>query len=117
MEKDYKDYEELEGKIVDVINSSVEEHIQGHVVGIDYDIGITIVDANDHERYILCYTGPAAEKFSVVRDFAIYNQLFNYTKNAIERGVIDLDELFYFTQKISVSTGRNPSKETCPFGR
>lgn len=51
-------YEELEGKIIDCYNEGI--HKKGRVVGCDPDIGITIVDKDDPNDYLLCLIGPSS---------------------------------------------------------
>ena len=57
MEEKKNCYEELEGKTIVWFENSGKEY-EGYVAGCDYDIGITIVDAEDKEHNLTCLNGP-----------------------------------------------------------
>ena len=49
-------YEKMEGKIVDYVDGVGT--IKGKIIGCDKDIGVTIVDNDNPDKYLLCYAGP-----------------------------------------------------------
>ena len=81
-----EDYEALEGKIIDYLNSNGKT--KGKVVGCDPDIGITIVAAGDPTNYLMCLQGPLSplwpkEKrkgFNKKRSKIIFNAIVNQIK-------------------------------------
>lgn len=53
-------YEHLRGKVIPVKNAEGLENIL--VVDLEFDIGITIVNTDDHNQYISCLQGPVAKR-------------------------------------------------------
>lgn len=53
-----RDYPELEGKVIEYVNPDFPEIKSVLVVGVNYDIGITLVNAEDKTDYLYCLVGP-----------------------------------------------------------
>ena len=114
-----ENYEEFEGKIIDFYNEFLG-NIRGLIVGCDPDIGITIVDADNNDRYLFCLTGP----FSPNWDFGdIEKERYKqYFENAIEqfkkgelKEEIILNLRNFLHKKVVVDYGA--SADFCPFGQ
>ena len=58
-----RDYPELEGKVIKYVNPDFPEIKSALVVGVNYDIGITLVNAEDSSDYLCCLTGPASPRW------------------------------------------------------
>ena len=83
------DYPELEGKLVDYeYRDGVVK--TGIVVGCNRSLGITIVNAENKEHYLVCFAGPVAPGGGHSFDpFACtYNEFFDYTLECIKEGHI-----------------------------
>ena len=93
------DYSKLEGKKIEYFwGDNIRE---GLVVGVDFNIGITIVDANNHDNFILCLAGPLSptrEQFVTMTDKQ-YKNSFNYYIEAIKSGKLNMDEATDFYEK------------------
>ena len=107
-----RDYPELEGKVVkctDGINECFSR-----VVGCNYDIGITMVDADFQEKYTFCLHGPSSPKWGEGRDKKKHSIEFPVWVEMIERGHVDTA---YFYEKCGRKDFQNnPTKDNCPFG-
>lgn len=51
-----KDFPELEGKTI-IYEYPDGDTVSGVVVGCNLDVGITVVDADDKDHYLMCITG------------------------------------------------------------
>lgn len=89
-----KDYSHLEGKIIDWVNEESNEKYKVNVANIEYDIGITMVVAENYTRpsgskirknitEMTCINGPNSPHKTVEN----YDDLFKYCASAIEKGV------------------------------
>lgn len=110
-------YEKLEGK--EIIYTMGDDTLIGKVVGIDYDIGITVVDKNDTDRYLICIPGPCSPHGTVEYPdylFDSYDEEFFFSFEAIKDGVFDYDKLMEKAKDGMPFFAFGPSKETCPFG-
>jgi len=58
-----RDYPELEGKVIKYVNPDFPEITSALVVGVNYDIGITLVNAEDTTDYLCCLTGPLSPQW------------------------------------------------------
>ncbi len=107
------DYPQLEGKIIKYSpyidlkakrkgDRYGEYVMSGLVVGCNTSVGITIVDATDKDRYLVCFTGPVAPGGSNVKHWD--QGIWEYIINAIGRGVVNNYDLLAF----------NPEKPTLP---
>lgn len=103
-------------EIIKVIyGSEPEDFDAGLVVGCDPDVGITIVNADDHEEFLLCANGPAAPLvvYSPRETQSWVEVVYPYLKNKIDSGVLDLLKYNAGIQ----GSGGNPTAENCPFGQ
>jgi len=83
------DYPELEGKIVKVIfNNSLRK---GKVIGVNYDVGITVVELNNLRTFFICLN----RKIHTINSYSFfkYDYMFKLFIESIQFGIIDLDEL------------------------
>ena len=80
------DYPELEGKLIET------DYETGVVVGCNRSLGITIVDAQNKDHFLVCFAGPIAPGGGT--DFSDYTctymEMFDYTLECIKAGVIDM---------------------------
>jgi hypothetical protein len=86
------DYPELEGNKVDYLGLD-EGDLVGKVVGFDYDIGITIVDVNDKNNYLLCINGPNSPLGKANKNLVKYKRIFYAIVGLIEKGKMHIDEV------------------------
>jgi len=100
-------YERLEGKTV------IVEGIEGIVVGCDKDVGLTIVDKNDKNHYLLCLVGPSSPNWKSFYVEGTYHKIMNLAIDMINSGHIYYD---YFHINNNVGTFYS-SAETCAFGQ
>ena len=94
-----KDYSHLEKKKLDYICS--EEHQaynQLKVAMIDYNIGVTIVNAEDPTEEVACLNGPMSPHKDSY-DENSYDKVFEFMLNQIEEGTIDSYKLEAFHMK------------------
>ncbi len=87
-----EDYEKYEGKVVKAVRDDDETVFDALIVGLDFDIGFTIVDNNDKDNYLACLLGDTVFKddnFSK-EDYKIF---FDEIVKQIKSGVINLDEM------------------------
>jgi hypothetical protein len=92
-----KDYPELEGKEINVIIGWVDgtiENIKGIVVGCNYDIGMTIKNADPKSsyKYLLCGTGPSSPLWKPQFDLQLYKKSFNNFVRQVQKGEIDISQ-------------------------
>lgn len=113
------DYEKLEGKIVKYRWGYLPQ-VKGLVVGVDRDIGITIVNAEDHEHYFLCLKGPSSPQWEKFRKrsrkseedyISEYYKWFDILVEQIKNGRCEPKIL----RTISAIRPGYPSAESCPF--
>lgn len=122
--------EKLQKRQFEVIDS--ENRINGLLVGIDYDIGITIVDADDPKHHLFCANGRKTYCKYCYRseeDFLlIFNKVFAYIVKGIRCGVVDFDEMVDLIYpkstsmevellKLIISASLKPSSDNCPFNK
>jgi len=92
----------------------------GLVVGCDPDIGITIVNADNTEEFLICLRGPLAPnvlKGDPCYTNGEYKQAFDDYAARITLGVVDLPAHEQKMQGIGIGTGTSPSHKNCPFGQ
>jgi len=104
-------YEELEGKEIQIYCNGEKVGV-GIVVGCDPDIGITICDKFDVNKYLFCQIGPSAPNWMYPGDKVAEMHCrsnFNHRIEQLKRGMLILGVGY-------VSLGE-PSAETCPFAQ
>jgi len=79
------DFPELEGKIITFIPNGEPVEVQGVVVGCNYDIGITIVNAEDKTDKLVCMNG-SVSKYHIKNN---YKRRFYSAIRMIETGFFD----------------------------
>lgn len=115
------DYSHLEGKEIIYKYEDFDgiREIPSIVVGVDYDIGITIINAKDHEDYVMCLRGPSSPTFVEVEDWqTAHDTLFYEYVRMIEEGVINEDILEDKLDDVGFAPGdEEPTAASCPFGQ
>lgn len=115
-EASYKrSYPELEGKVISWSNR--ESTYKGRVIGCDYWIGITIVDAYDKKHYLTCISGPNSPRAKEIlsrkpRFFDNYDEKFLFYIASIEEG-----EYSTRLNPHSNNAGGYLSASNCSFGQ
>lgn len=108
-------FADQEGKEVMVIFQNGTEW-SGVVVGCDPDVGITIVDKNDKDTYLLCAHGmssPVLKKRSEEWDIDVEDlrldveDILNEVMKGIDEGIIFFDQFD--------NVGTEASADTCSF--
>ncbi|KKL75783.1 hypothetical protein LCGC14_2051380 [marine sediment metagenome] len=115
MEEDYSDLFEKDFTITSP-NRTVDMTITGKLVGIDPDIGITIVDKNDRDHYIYCLRSGLTLGPKGKGNKKFYADMFEVLVQGIRAGEIKREDV----QDIELShnfmlSGGKASPETCAF--
>ena len=112
------DYEKLEGRVINYIRSDGTE-VEGFVVGIEYDIGMTFVYNEDRNRYLGCLSGPSAEPGLYIddSDYLEYDEFFENALLMIQDGFLDERILYDILSKHGASPGSGASPSTCAFNK
>lgn len=88
------------------------------VVGCEEDIGVTVIDKNDKDKYLLCSIGPSSplwtNKYNGREDES--RRLFNILSTSIENGKIDIREILNNNKDLPKDAG-NPSSDNCSFAQ
>jgi len=104
-------YEYLEGK--KILYNNTETTVEAMVALVDSDIGITIVDANNKDDYLICMSMPKSprwkEEWNTTEEYKDSNKEFHFFVEGIKKGVIELPTDFYGL------FGPNPTSAHCPF--
>ena len=116
------DYPSLGGRIVEYDASkgdgdgSQDRFYTGLVVGCNTDIGITIVNAQDKDDYLVCITGPVAPGGSNVKNWD--QGIWEYMVNAINCGLVEVSEIRKFTgATYAPFWSGGPSGNMCAYGQ
>lgn len=115
-----KDYSYLTGKILPAKNLEGVSTVR--IVDVDYDIGITIVNADDTDQYIYCWIGPTAYKNMTgegVEDAELHEAAFTRMVELLERDEYDHEVALTIFQETSTPIGyltaTNPDADSCAF--
>lgn len=103
-------YSHLEGKEIELLRFSK----RGLVVGCDKDIGITIVNAADHDDYIMCLVGPSSPLWEGKAAQDKYEELFNIIVEQLENGVYDF---MIINSIVAGGSKEGPTAKSCAFGQ
>ena len=114
MEK--KDYKSLIGKTVKYHYRSGKV-VTGIVVGVDSKIGLTIVNENNPDHYLVCLNGPNSPKRNTFspKFLALHRELFDHVIKAIQKGDISVKNLFDINLKYHIFPGTDPNGSNCAF--
>jgi hypothetical protein len=112
-------YEELEGREIELINQHGVKYT-GIVVGCDYDIGLTIMNKDDKDHYLVCLQGPSSHQWMESwddRQLKFYRECFEETTLMIKDGFIDYKVVIELVSKHGLDGGlrRGASQDTCSF--
>lgn len=105
------DFPELTGELVQFENGNV-----GRVVGVNYDIGITIVNKDDPTDYCICFHGPSSPRTQKLGESVPwYGEAFYLAVEDIKAGEwkASYEEA---VPNLKKHVGGYPSAETCPWG-
>ena len=84
-----ENYEEFEGKSVTFVNYNGEE-IEAIVALFDEDIGITIVEKENKNRYLACLIRQKSPKWRTEFNKRDNEAHFKFLVNSIKKGKIDI---------------------------
>ncbi|GAJ14278.1 unnamed protein product [marine sediment metagenome] len=120
-----KDFPELEGIIIDwYYPDQPDEKVKGLVVGCNYDIGVTIVNADDKTDYLTCLKGPQTvggrkdEKWHKTSFYATVGMLRKGVYRAsVQRKIRTIMDPIYrgYKKDYDDITFPSPTQEECPF--
>lgn len=108
-----RDYPELIDELAIITYNDGPRYI-GRVIACDYHVGMTIVDADDPNKYLLCQYGPLSQRARQnVGSYRIdrYTSRFAQVVEGIVKGEIFVDKIF------ALSYPGSPSSVTCPFNQ
>ena len=122
-------YEELMGKVIDYPYKRDGEHIKlkALVAAVDPDIGITIVEEEDHERYLVCLIMPSSPQWIKGMNIKRAKATFDCVADMIVNNSYDDGEILKVYRKFSTEnqksiqdlfgeiSGGNPTVDTCAF--
>jgi len=121
-----RDYPELEGKVIEYVNPDFPEIKSALVVGVNHDIGITLVDAEDTSEYLVCLIGPSSPLWeraiplhhpqrTETEEIKTYKKIFAFIIKMIKIGKWDGDKVNNFIETNSIRDGYQPSAASCSF--
>jgi len=112
------DYSEFEGKVIKYTMLGNRE-FDGLIVGCDYDIGITIVNAKDKKQYLYCLLGPSSypELYETDRDYSWYNEVFESGISMLKEGFLDLRIIHEIDKKYNESCVGVAGPDSCAFNK
>ena len=111
-----ENYEELEGKIIDCWDGDI--YRKGLIAGCDPDIGITIVNAEDHNNYLACLKGPGSKLWERTFNKEAYEVTFKMMVGQFKTGIYKNHEIVSM-RKVNFDCGEptQATAQTCPFGQ
>lgn len=115
-----RDYSELEGRKVK-FELREGRIFQALVAGCDYDLGITLVSAENKHHYLYCLLGPLAphrKKYNI-KPSEQYPAKFYSMIRMIKKGKVKIKDTVGFKLDPRIREGfvPAPSAETCPFAQ
>jgi hypothetical protein len=112
------DYSKFEGKVIRFIDSYGTE-IEAFVVGIEYDIGITIIANKDRGRYLACLKGPSARPDLYIddSDYLEYDEFFENALFMIQDGFLDERVIDDILLKHGLEPQYQAGPDVCPFNK
>ena len=114
-----KSYEHLEGKIIDWRSPLYKggKIFKVKVAGIDPDIGITLVNAEDPEDFFTCVNGPMSPQGKALPPhlYMVWEEKFARRAEAIEAGLYDVEDLYTADGRSLDYDGDSPDADSCSF--
>ena len=115
-----RDYPELEGKVIEYVNPDFPEIKSALVVGVNYDIGITLVNAEDKSDYLFCLTGPGAPRWKECdgtesERTEYHKKIFALVLKMIKAGKYKEERMDVVYKSNPIGHGNNPGVSTCSF--
>jgi len=110
-----KDYSYLEG--IEFIYPNSRGYIHAKVLYADYHVGITCINVDNPNHYLICLAGPSAPGIKTLTPKQ-YQYIWASIVNQIEHGCVSgkrLAELY--TKYTGGFKGIHPSSESCSFGQ
>ena len=119
MNEKEEDYKSLIGKTVRYIYEREMIDITGIVINIDQEIGLTIVNEDNPDHYLVCLNGTKSpkRKLFTIQSLQLYKELFNYIVKAIPEGIIDVEKLKAINTQNYLSNFGMPDSSTCAFSK
>ena len=125
MEEDFSELEGKEVKVTDDVQALTTHVKTGIVVGIERDIGISIVDKHDSDNYLVCLIGNMAPQWNdKYCSQARSDALFDHLVKAITKGEIVWSEMMTLFDEYSKEGSEYAAKEpsassadACAFGQ
>jgi len=120
------DYESLSGKEVKIIVDSFTI-IEGIVVAVEPDVGISIVRKDDSSQFLMCFKMPLAPNFMTDGMPERNAKFFHVLVDAIVKGELDApklgviyEDMAYGNSELAFeysTAGNSPNRGSCPFGQ
>ena len=110
------DYPELENRIVVYINADGYKGAS-LVVGCNFDIGLTLVDANDKDNYLFCMRGEMYPKKLTGRNDKRYKCVFYSLVSMLKKGCVDMRIILEVVNCFGKNNGGYPSSSNCSFSQ
>ena len=113
--KEYEEAEKLEGKVIDFTDSIGT--YKGRIVGCDPDVGITIVNDENTDEYLICLLCPSAPNYQNYYPQGVNRKLFDIIVSQLKQGYYLYETIKAEIETIisNVGSGSNPTAEVCPF--
>ena len=97
-----------------IVIKRVDKLVVGKVIGCDKDFGISIVNANNEDMFLVCHTMDVESKYRSPSEQV--RIVYNLIKEKISKKYISISELTDEVEEIYGSTiARNPDSSNCPF--
>lgn len=110
-----ENYEELEGKVVDFVRWN-DEVVRARVIGVDPDIGLTLVREDDHNLFLVCLLregSPQWKEHNYKRSDS-GDKIFNSALSQIKEGIVNAQILINMQENSYASIGI--TQDDCAFG-
>ncbi len=107
MKTDYPEFEDIEIMLIDK-----KERIWGYVVGCNFDVGVSVVEAANKDNYLYCFIGKSSPNRTNQNTNTCDSKIFMETIYQLERGYLNLDTLMK-----DIWSGGEPSSGVCPFNQ
>lgn len=110
-----RDFSSLIDKEV-IYTDGSNEYI-GKIVNIDYDIGLTIVDKDNPNEYLVCLIGPSAHKNYDKKLDEKWPSIFYSTVRQIKNGKLTPNICEKILHSINQFSASDPGPEYCAFNQ
>ncbi len=108
----HRDYSYLEGKEI------IHDNIPAIVAGIEYDVGITVVEKHNKDRYCFCLVNPQTLPVYGHTQINFYNTYFFMIAKKIKQGTIEGSFIERIVLKLESFEGiGKASAQVCAFNK